>query len=113
MTDVGAAVLLRALEPLLGLELMAARRGRTALRELTRGPGRLAQALGVDRTDDGVDLCSGTRLRLAEDDASAPVIAESVRIGISKERERLHRFFDANSPFISGPGHLRRGIALR
>ena len=54
---VGAGVLIRALEPLEGIAIMANNRGTERLRDLTRGPGRLAQALRIDRSLDGLDLC--------------------------------------------------------
>ena len=56
---VGAGVLLRALEPLEGIEIMQRFRKTTRFRDLTRGPGRLAQAMHVDKRYDGVDLCAG------------------------------------------------------
>ena len=55
---VGAGVLLRAIEPLEGIEMMAASRGNTRLADLGRGPGRLTKALRVDLAQDGVDLCA-------------------------------------------------------
>ena len=62
---VGAGVLLRALEPLEGIELMEARRGTHERLDLARGPGRLAAALAIDRGLDGIDLCAPGRLWLA------------------------------------------------
>jgi DNA-3-methyladenine glycosylase len=56
---IGAGVLLRALEPLEGIEIMQRFRKTTRTRDLTRGPGRLAQAMHVDKRYDGVDLCAG------------------------------------------------------
>ncbi|HVX36191.1 MAG TPA: DNA-3-methyladenine glycosylase, partial [Hyphomicrobium sp.] len=55
---VGAGVLLRALEPLDGIEIMQRNRKTTAMRDLVRGPGRLAQAMQIDKRYDGVDLCA-------------------------------------------------------
>ena len=59
---IGAGVLLRALEPLEGIALMQERRGTTRLTELTKGPGRLAAAMAIDRACDGIDVCRGTAL---------------------------------------------------
>src|SRR5215472_10325467 len=56
--DTAAAILIRALEPLEGIEIMQRHRKTTELLDLTRGPGRLAQALQIDRRHDGVDLCA-------------------------------------------------------
>jgi DNA-3-methyladenine glycosylase len=107
--DVGAAVLIRAAEPLEGIPLMSRRRGTERRNDLLRGPGRLAQALGIDRRQDGIDLCSaGSPLRLAA--GSAPEsIGESVRIGLSREVDRVLRFYERGSPFVSGPRSLNRG----
>src|SRR6185295_6667509 len=62
---IGAGVLLRALEPIEGLEIMRARRRTHKLTDLARGPGRVAEAMKVDRSLDGVDLCSRGPLWLA------------------------------------------------
>ena len=76
---VGAAVLLRALEPLEGISVMERLRKTTVLRDLARGPGRLAQALGVHRAHDGVDLCEGGPLRLERGAGAPDVRVEKVR----------------------------------
>src|SRR5881394_1544848 len=65
---VAAAILIRALEPLEGIQLMQRPRKTTELLDLTRGPGRLAQALQIDRRHDGVDLCENETLWLGEID---------------------------------------------
>ncbi len=104
---VGAGVLLRALEPLEGIALMQRNRdGVASLRDLARGPGRLAQALAIDRTLDGIDLCADTRLWLASDGMVEGDIGASVRIGITKDADRVLRFFRRGSRFVSGPGWL-------
>ena len=109
---VGAGVLLRALEPVEGIELMQRRRGNVPIRDLLRGPGRLALAFGIDRRLDGIDLCTDERLFLASDDAAVGEIAESTRIGITQDADRVLRYFLRGSPFVSGPrwlnGHLTR-----
>ena len=103
---VGAGVLLRAVEPLEGIELMQRRRGTTRLRDLARGPGRLAAAFGIDRKFDGMDLCGKGPLWLGT--AVRPVgrIAASPRIGISREIERRLRFYERGNPHVSGPKRL-------
>lgn len=103
---IGAGVLVRAVEPVDGVALMQARRGTQVLRDLARGPGRLATALGIDRTLDGVDLCAEGPLFLARDGAPAPVIGASVRIGITRDADRALRFYVRGSRFVSGPGWL-------
>lgn len=106
---IGAGVLLRALAPLDGIALMRRNRPGATSRDLARGPGRLARALAVDRTLDGIDLCADERLWLAADDVPVGEIGASVRIGITKDAERVLRFFQRGSPFVSGPAWLNRG----
>ncbi len=99
---IGAGVLFRAVEPLDGLPLMASRRGLVRPRDLARGPGRLAAAFAVDKRLDGVDLCAAGPLHLATDNAPAPPISVSRRIGITKDADRPLRFSVTGSPFVSG-----------
>jgi DNA-3-methyladenine glycosylase len=103
---IGAGVLIRALEPLEGVRLMQRNRGIERLRDLARGPGRLAQALRIDRRLDGLDLCRKGSLWLARDDHARGEIGQSVRIGISREADRPLRFYLRDSPFVSGPTSL-------
>jgi DNA-3-methyladenine glycosylase len=108
---VGAGVLLRALVPHDGVALMQQRRGTSRLHDLARGPGRLTTALAIDRSLDGVDLCTRGPLWLATDDAPAPRVGVTTRIGLSKEAHRHLRFFSRapdDLPFVSGP---RRALA--
>ena len=104
---VGAGVLIRALEPLEGIEIMRRNRGVERLRDLARGPGRLATALRIDRSLDGLDLCRKGPLWLARDDLEPGKIGQSIRIGITKDADRLLRFYVRGSPFVSGPRSLR------
>jgi DNA-3-methyladenine glycosylase len=106
---IGAGVLIRALAPLDGIAIMQANRGTERLRDLARGPGRLAQALRIDRRLDGRDLCRAGPLWLARDDHAPGVIAQSVRIGISRDADRRLRFYLRDNPFVSGPGSLNAG----
>jgi DNA-3-methyladenine glycosylase len=107
----GAGVLIRALQPVEGVSIMRQNRGVERLRDLTRGPGRLAQALRIDRSLDGLDLCEEGPLWLARDDRDPgeieqKEIGESVRIGITREAERVLRFYLRGSPFVSGARSL-------
>ncbi len=102
----GAAVLIRALEPLEGLGYMEARRGTTRVRDLARGPGRLCQALAIEMDLDGVDLLCDEQLWLAAVPPSGARIGKSRRIGITKAAERLLRFYEKGNPFVSGPKSL-------
>ena len=99
---IGTGVLIRALEPLEGIALMQARRGITALTDLARGPGRLAQALEITLGLDGIDLTAEGPLWLGRLDRPAGEIGASVRIGISKEVELPLRFYERGSKFVSG-----------
>lgn len=100
---VGAGVLLRALEPLEGIELMQRRRKTDNLLDLARGPGRLATALQIDRRLDGVDLCADGPLWLGTPVQKTARIGTTARIGITREVGRLLRFFEVGNPFVSGP----------
>jgi DNA-3-methyladenine glycosylase len=101
---VGAGVLLRALEPVEGVDLMLSRRPRSRLSKLASGPGSLATALGVDRGLDGVDLCGSSPLWLGSPlkNRGRVEIGTSVRIGITKEAHRLLRFYERGNDSVSG-----------
>ncbi|MGX9119931.1 DNA-3-methyladenine glycosylase [Mesorhizobium sp. BHbsci] len=107
--EIGTGVLIRALEPLEGVGVMRFHRGVERLRDLARGPGRLAAALRIDRSLDGLDLCREGPLWLARDDHKAGEIGKSIRIGISKDADRLLRFYVRGSAFVSGPRSLSQG----
>jgi DNA-3-methyladenine glycosylase len=101
----GAGVLLRALEPLSGIEHMRRARGRR-LGDLLRGPGRLAAALRIDRKHDGIDLFHRGSLWIGSDGAETGAIGESVRIGLTKGADARLRYFVAGSRFLSGARKL-------
>jgi len=103
---IGAGVLIRALEPLEGIPIMRLNRGIERLRDLARGPGRLTAALRVDRWLDGLDLCQEGPLWLGLGDHEPDQIGQSIRIGISRDANRLLRFYLRDSPFVSGPRSL-------
>jgi DNA-3-methyladenine glycosylase len=129
-------ILIRAIEPLDGVEWMQRHRQRSIrksarqtkefrLVDITRGPGRVAAALQIDRRHDGIDLCAaGSPLWLGEllpqqnaSNAEASVaqkrvaiaqkkVARTVRIGISRAADKLLRFYERGNPFVSGPKRL-------
>jgi DNA-3-methyladenine glycosylase len=103
---VGAGVLLRALEPLEGIDLMEQRRKTDKLIDLARGPGRLAVALQIGRGLDGVDLCADGPLWLGIGARESVHVGTSIRIGITREVGRLLRFFEVGNAFVSGPKAL-------
>jgi DNA-3-methyladenine glycosylase len=101
---VGAAVLIRAIEPIDGIELMRARRGVARDEELTNGPGKLTEALAIDLGFNGVSLVDGPiAVEPRPADARAPVIVTGTRIGITKAAELPWRFCDATSRYVSRP----------
>ncbi|MHB8139795.1 MAG: DNA-3-methyladenine glycosylase [Vulcanimicrobiaceae bacterium] len=108
---VGAAVLVRALEPLSGLDVMRSRRGGRRDRELCRGPGRLCAALGIDRRCDGLDLTGDEGLWLAAPVGPIGRLRAGRRVGISVAVARRWRFWEAGNPFVSLPNAERRGSA--
>ena len=108
---VGAAVLIRALEPLSGLDLMRSRRGVEPVRKLCNGPGNLTQALGIALKHNGCDLARGPILISPRPPAWRAVeIAVDRRVGINKAIELPWRFCAAGSRFLSRP--VRRTVAV-
>ena len=106
---VGAAVLIRALEPLAGIERMRARRGVQAERALCSGPGKLTQALGIELSFNGCDLARGPVVLSARPRAWREVpVAVDTRIGITKAIELPWRFVVPGSRYLSRP--LRGGL---
>jgi DNA-3-methyladenine glycosylase len=103
---VGAAVLIRALEPLEGVHLMQRRRRGATHRDLARGPGRLAAAFGIDPRFDAIDLVTDKRLWIGRVPRARPRIGVTTRIGLSRERHRPLRFYEIGSAFVSGPRKL-------
>jgi len=105
---VGAGVLIRALEPLQGVSLMQRHRKVSILHDLARGPGRLASALLIDKSLDGVDLVApGSPLWLGSlRKRNVSLTGVSVRIGITRDAHRRLRFYERGSRFVSGPRAL-------
>lgn len=101
----GAAVLIRALEPVCGVQEQRRRRGRELERDLCSGPGKLCQALALSGDDNGIDLCRDDgRVRLLDDGLPPPASpARGPRIGISKAVENPWRWWVADSPHVSRP----------
>ncbi len=101
---VAGAVLIRALEPICGIDVMVERRKTRRLETLTSGPGRLTQALGITLAENGLDLTLGRGLYLvAWAGEGAFDIVASRRIGIRSGLDRLWRFYVKGSRFVSKP----------
>ncbi len=94
-----SAVLIRALEPLYGIDRMQARRGMDDVTRLCAGPGRLCQALGISGAEDGHSLYDPPFALYRAD--GKPPVCTGVRIGITKARDAQRRFGLAGSPFLS------------
>jgi len=109
VAGVGGGVLLRAIEPLEGIdEMMAGCSGTTRLADLGRGPGRLTKALRVDLGQDGADLCGGGSLWLAASAQRVGRIGRSVRIGITRAVDRRLRFYERGNAHVSGAMKMRQ-----
>jgi DNA-3-methyladenine glycosylase len=106
-TGVGAGVLIRALEPLEGIAFMERRRRTKRLLDLTRGPGRLAQAFRIDKRLNGLPLWSSRKIWLGDAVRGPSPVGKSVRIGINREVDRLYRFYERGNPFVSGLKRMR------
>ena len=100
-----SAVLLRALEPLEGLDVMRRRRGMVADRELCSGPGKLCQALGITRALDGSRMAESDVLVHRPRSAEQTSVAVTPRIGITKAVDWPLRFIVAGSPWTSRRSH--------
>jgi len=103
---VGAGVLFRAGEPVWGIGGMMSRRNRGRLVDLASGPGKLCQALQIDKRQDDGDYFDGGAVWLGDAVRPAGEIGVSLRIGITKDAERPLRFYERSSPFVSGPKAL-------
>ena len=101
--DHPAAVLIRAVEPVMGLELMRARRQLDKLRDLASGPGKLCQAFAIDRSLNGADLCDDV-LYVEERGELQPKIRATRRVGVDyagKWKDKRYRFLVRDSDFVS------------
>ena len=98
----GSAVLLRAVEPVEGIELMRKHRAIRDDRLLCSGPARLTQAFGIGRAHNGIDLVSGDEMFIATGKpVSDPFIGESPRIGIRSATDRPWRLYEVGNPHVS------------
>lgn len=101
--DYPAAVLIRAVEPLTGVELMKQRRRNETLRNLASGPGKLCEAFDIDRSLNGADLC-GRILYIEDHREATPKFEATARIGVAyagKWKDKPYRFFVSGSDFVS------------
>ena len=107
---VGTAALIRAVEPIEGIEFMQEHRHQDRRLELGRGPGRLCQAFAIDRHFDHWNLTKGRQLWLADDGTQFDKkdSGTSTRIGVTTAKELPLRFFLRDCPYVSGPRRLKQ-----
>ncbi len=100
--DIAGAVLIRAVEPISGVETMKKNRGFAQHKQLTNGPGKLTQAFGITREHSGFDLTRGNSFCIAEGKEEELLhVQVSTRIGISRAKHMPYRFYVLGNPFIS------------
>lgn len=99
--DVPCSVLIRALEPISGIETMKKNRNSESLENLTNWPGKLCKALQIDRNLDGLNICSLDSEVYVLDTQISDEINESIRIWITTNKEPLLRYYIANNKFVS------------
>jgi len=95
-----AAVLIRAIEPVQGLDLMMKRRKTKKMKNLTSGPGKLCQALGLDRSLNGADLCSEV-IWVEDRKEKTGKIESTSRVGVTNGKNKKWRFYISDSEFVS------------
>ncbi len=101
--DYPASVFIRAIEPMIGIEEMKKRRNVNDIKNLTNGPAKLTKALGIDKSFYGERL-DGDRISIFSPDKKENFeIVETTRIGISKGKDLLRRFYIKSNPFVSKP----------
>ncbi len=99
---VPSSVLLRSLEPLEGIDIMKENRGKQKLIELTTGPGKLVQALGIEYKYDGYNIYQpDSKIYIVDDGYEVEDIVQTTRVGISKAKDLKNRFYIKNSKYIS------------
>ncbi len=95
-----AAVLLRGMEPMYGVDIMMKNRGVEQITDIASGPGKMAKALGITTAQKGEDL-TGKHIYLLDDKMEISEIWQSPRIGLTDGRDKLWRFFLPDNPYVS------------
>ncbi len=104
----GAAVLLRALEPLSGMEIMSENRGGRTGIDMTNGPAKLCQAFAIDKTLNGTDLSSETLRLIPQTPLKTTQITQTTRIGISQGKDVPWRFYITDNDWVSKRASLAK-----
>ncbi len=102
-SGMGSAVLIRALQPIWGSNVMQRLRGQQDVYRLTRGPAMICQALSITTQQDGIDLIDSKEIFLVRRSKPAGVVGTSSRIGISTGQELPYRYYQHGSRFVSRP----------
>jgi len=97
--EVGA-VLIRAVEPLEGIDIMKKQRKREKIKELASGPGKFTQSFKIDKKQDGIDITKGEEIYIVDENKKVK-IRSSKRIGVKKDMKRNLRFFIDGNEFVS------------
>jgi len=97
---VGEAVLVRAVEPLQGIDIMVRKRATEDIRNLTNGPAKLTEAFGIDRRHNGLDL-TASELFIADDGYEPEEIISTTRVGIRAAADKPWRFYIADNEYVS------------
>lgn len=97
----GSAVLIRAAEPIQGMEAMVQHRNNSPLKQLTNGPGKLCQALAINKSLNGHDLLAAPLQLVLQPKVPRAEIVETTRIGISRAQDKPWRFYIKNNPYVS------------
>jgi DNA-3-methyladenine glycosylase len=101
-SGIGEAVLIRAVEPVRGIEKMRRNRGLTEEKNLTNGPARFTMAFGIEKDFNGINLLDkNSVIKLMEGEKEEIEIVQDERIGISKGQELPHRFYIRGNPYVS------------
>jgi DNA-3-methyladenine glycosylase len=96
-------ILIRAIQPTRGIDVMRARRGTDDVRRLCSGPGKLTQALAITMTHHEMDLCADPRHCFTRESANAAEVVADERVGITRSADLPWRFTLRDSPFVSVP----------
>ncbi|RYX78333.1 DNA-3-methyladenine glycosylase [bacterium] len=99
-TGYGAAVLIRAIEPIDGIEKMQHLRGKSGV-DMTNGPAKLCQAFAIKKSENGTDLRTGIIRLIVDNPIPVNLVTTTTRIGISREKDRAWRFYITDNPYVS------------
>jgi DNA-3-methyladenine glycosylase len=94
-------ILFRAAEPISGIDIMSRNRPVEKIFDLTNGPGKLSEAMGINQSHDGIDMAGKSEVFIADGEKENFAIGTSFRIGVRKDLEEHYRYFVMGSKFVS------------